>query len=111
MGNYGMLIDYKYCTGCHACELSCRNEKGLSDSEWGIKVCELGPVKLNGAWMWDYVPVPSDICDCCIDRVEKGALPPCQLHCLGACLEILPMEEILKRMAGSAVSKMACFAP
>ncbi|HBT95151.1 MAG TPA: oxidoreductase, partial [Coriobacteriia bacterium] len=26
----GILINYEYCTGCHSCEVACRNELGLS---------------------------------------------------------------------------------
>ena len=27
MSQYALLIDYKYCTGCHVCEVSCRKEE------------------------------------------------------------------------------------
>lgn len=43
-----MLIDYKYCTGCHACELTCRNEHEIPLDQWGIKLAEMGPVQLDG---------------------------------------------------------------
>ena len=33
MSKRAMLINYKYCTGCHSCEVSCRKEKGLSLDE------------------------------------------------------------------------------
>lgn len=26
MSDYGMLVDYEYCTGCHACEVACKQE-------------------------------------------------------------------------------------
>lgn len=65
MSEYALLIDYKYCTGCHVCEVSCRKEHDLPLDEWGIKVNELGPAKMKGSWLWDYVPVPSDLCDLC----------------------------------------------
>ena len=26
MPKYALLIDYEYCTGCHSCEIACRNE-------------------------------------------------------------------------------------
>ena len=72
MSEYALLIDYKYCTGCHVCEVSCRKEHDLPLDEWGIKVNELGPAKMKGSWLWDYVPVPSDLCDLCEDRVKAG---------------------------------------
>ncbi|HBT95707.1 MAG TPA: oxidoreductase [Coriobacteriia bacterium] len=111
MNTHGMLIDYRYCTGCHACEVSCLNEKELPEGEWGIKVNEIGPVKIDGHWMWDFVPVPSDRCDCCIERLEKGVKPPCELHCLGKCLEVLSIEDITKRLKENPTSKLSVFIP
>lgn len=94
MSKEAMVIDYKYCTGCHACEISCQNEKELKDGEWGIKLTEHGPKKLNGKWFWDYVPVPSKICDLCADRRAEGGVAPCTLHCLGNCMEIVALEDL-----------------
>ena len=34
MSKDAMIIDYKYCTGCHACEITCQNEKELPEGEW-----------------------------------------------------------------------------
>ena len=39
----GILINYEYCTGCHSCEVACRNELGLAAGEFGIKLTEVGP--------------------------------------------------------------------
>ena len=69
---YGMLINYGLCTGCDTCEVSCLKEKGLNADEWGIKVQQIGPKKLGGAWEWDYVPVPSRLCDLCTERRAQG---------------------------------------
>ena len=90
---YAMLIDYEYCTGCHACELSCQYEKGLADGEWGIELTQHGPAMIQGEAMWDYVPVPSSACDLCAERLEAGEVAACQLHCLAACIEVIPVEE------------------
>ena len=50
----GILINYEYCTGCHSCEIACQNERGLPGDQWGIKVLELGPIKLleEKKWGW-----------------------------------------------------------
>ena len=93
MEKYAMLIDYQYCTGCHACEVACRNEKGLSLDEWGIELTQHGPAVIQGKMMWDYVPVPSSACDLCVERIEAGIKPSCQLHCLAACIDIFPVQE------------------
>ena len=76
MSDYALLIDYKYCTGCHVCEVSCRKEHDIPLDEWGIKLNEMGPVKMRGEWLWDYVPVPSDLCDLCEERVSQARSRP-----------------------------------
>ncbi len=110
MSEYALLIDYKYCTGCHACEVSCRNEHDIPLEEWGIKINEMGPVKMNGSWLWDYVPVPSDLCDLCAERVSEGKDPACVHHCLAACMELVPMNELSQKMAEHG-RKVSCFIP
>ena len=29
---YGLLIDYTWCTGCHSCEMACKDYKDLSQT-------------------------------------------------------------------------------
>ena len=95
MKNYALVIDYKYCTGCHSCEVACRQEKQITDMEqWGIKFAEFGPVKMNGEWYWNYVPVPSSLCDMCEDRIAEGKKPACAHHCLAKCMEAVAIEDI-----------------
>ena len=99
MSGKALVIDYKYCTGCHACEISCRNELEIPLEEFGIKVVEQGPIRLGGKWMWNFVPIPSNLCDLCEDRIERGEKPACVLHCLAACMEVVELEDLGKRMA------------
>lgn len=99
MSRNGLLIDYEYCTGCHSCEVACRNEKNMPHDKWGIKLNEVGPFNLEGdKWEWDYVATPTTLCDLCKDRIEKGEQPACVLHCLGKCMEVGPVEELAKKM-------------
>lgn len=107
-----LIIDYKYCTGCHACEVSCAYEKGLDPEgeEYGIKLTEHGPMNAGDHWMWNYVAVPSDLCDLCAERIEAGKKPSCALHCLSSCIEVVDVEKVSERLAelGAGVT---CFIP
>ena len=47
MPNYGLLIDYEYCTGCQACEVSCKEEHGYPVGKWGIRVLDDGPWEIE----------------------------------------------------------------
>ncbi len=110
MADYGLIIDYKYCTGCNTCVVACRKEKGLPVEEWGIKVNKMGPEMLGGKWSFDYVPVPSSLCDVCADRIGEGEKPACVHHCLALCMEAVPVEEISTRMKELG-RKAVCYIP
>ena len=100
MTTYGLMFDNEYCTGCHSCELACRNHLGLPLGQWGIKLLEMGPWrKLDGRWEGKYVPVPTTYCDLCADRVERGEKPSCVLHCLAQAIEYGPLDELAAKMA------------
>ena len=97
--------------GLYALTKTIRQEKGIeSQDEWGIRLAELGPERLGGEWYWNYVPVPSSLCDLCEDRIGRGKLPACVHHCLAKCMEAVPLEEAGARMAelGEGVT---CFLP
>ena len=111
MRKYAMVINYGYCTNCHSCEVSCRNEKKIPLEEWGMKVVEVGPEKLGGKWEWDFVPVPSRLCDLCAERLDAGLVAPCQLHCLANVIEIVPIEELGAKMAAIPGGKVSSFIP
>ena len=100
MAEYGLLIDSFYCTGCHSCEVACRNEKGLGHGQWGIKVVELGPWQMPDGKGWDYryVTVPTKLCDLCFNRVEQGKLPSCVFHCLADALEFGSIDELAQKL-------------
>ena len=108
---YGMLIDYSLCTGCKSCEVSCRKEQCLSLDEWGILVEQIGPKKLGGEWEWDFVPVPSRLCNLCAGRKEEGKKALCELHCLANVIEVLPVEDMTRRALELGGRKVAMFLP
>ena len=101
MTQYGLLIDNEYCTGCHSCEVACKNERSLPHGQWGIKVLELGLWKLqdNKHWEYRYIPVPTSSCDLCEDRVAAGEKPSCVHHCLASAMEYGTLESLAAKMA------------
>jgi len=97
---YGLPIDYDYCTGCHTCEVACKKEKDLPVGQWGIKVLQDGPRKLeDGSWEYRYIPVPSFfLCDLCEDRVKEGKLPACVHHCQSQVMAYVSVDELPEQM-------------
>ena len=110
MKKSALVVDYKYCTGCHSCEVACRQEKRFPIGEWGIKLNEQGPVKLGDQWMWNNVPIPSDLCDLCAERIAAGKRPACVLHCLAKCMELVAIEDLPATLVEKGDS-LAVFVP
>ena len=101
MSTSGLLIDYEYCTGCHACEVACKVEKGLEEGQFGIKLAQIGPEMIdeeNEKWDWDFVPMPTKRCDLCADRTKEGKVPACVHHCQSLVMEYGPVEELARKM-------------
>lgn len=99
---YGLLIDYKYCTNCQSCVVACQMEHGFSSDEFGIQVFESKPVQkqdapMDDAWDWTYLPMPTWRCNLCAHRIEEGKKPMCVKHCLAACMDFGPIEELAKK--------------
>jgi len=96
--DYGLYVDYEWCSGCHACELACKQEHDLKTDEWGIRVIERiyrGKEKI----VIDYVPIPTEYCNFCMNRVSQGQKPACVHHCMTQCMDFGPMEEMAKLAA------------
>ncbi len=99
MTTYGMLIDYNWCTGCHTCETACQVEHKLPIGQFGIRLIEIGPYQYgDDKWMLANVPIPTDQCNLCRERVAKGKLPTCQHHCQAQCIEVGPVAELAEKV-------------
>jgi len=109
MARYGLLIDYEYCSGCHTCEVACQFEHNLPVGQWGIKISEVGPWKFGDKWQYAYVPIPTEQCNLCGERVAAGKQPTCVQHCQAKVMKFGPVEELVKEMEGK--SHMVLFAP
>lgn len=96
-----ILIDYKYCTGCHTCEIACQMEHGYGPEEFGIKLSQIGPLQTGErSWQYEFVPVPTELCDRCEERAAKGKAPSCVQHCQAGCMECGPLTELAVKANG-----------
>lgn len=92
---YGLLIDYEFCTGCHTCEMACKTELGLPEGKWGIQLTQIGPYEIEeDKWEYTFIPVVTELCDLCKDRVAAGKYPSCVHHCQAQVMEYGPIEEL-----------------
>ncbi|MGI6217351.1 MAG: hypothetical protein ACOYIK_07035 [Coriobacteriales bacterium] len=104
MAKYGLLIDYEFCTGCQSCEVACKEEHGFPVGKWGIRVLDDGPwQKCDDSdqgknFNWNKIPVPTDLCDGCADRVAKGKEPTCMHHCLANVITFGTLSELAERL-------------
>jgi Fe-S-cluster-containing dehydrogenase component len=100
----GLLVNYEFCTGCHSCEVACKKYLDLKKSEFGIKICEVGPYKyvgpsdLSGKWEWTFTPMLTKACDMCADRVAKKKMPMCVQHCQAWCIQYGNIEDLVKKI-------------
>lgn len=97
---YGLLIDYEYCSGCQSCEVTCKEEHNYPVGKWGIKVLEEGPWEIeegSGTFNYNYIATPTDLCDLCADRTETGREPMCVHHCLANVITYGPLDELLEK--------------
>lgn len=105
MPKYALLIDYEYCTGCHSCEVACKEEHGFGVGKWGIRMYDDGPWKKDDSddqgrsYNFNHIPVPTDLCDLCAKRLERNREPVCVHNCLGDCMRFGTIEEMAAELA------------
>lgn len=103
--SYGLLIDYKLCSGCESCVVACKEEHNYPIGQWGIKVYDDGPwgkkadAVYGNEFNWNKVPVPTDLCDLCADRQAKHRDPVCVHHCLADVMRFGTIEELAVELA------------
>ena len=86
MPRNGLLIQYDWCTGCHACEVACKQEHNYSAGMCGIRVDELVTTDPDRTEV-DFVPITTRFCDLCIDRIKRGEqTTACVKHCQATCI-------------------------
>ena len=108
MSTNGLLIDYEFCTGCHSCEVACKNEHNLPIGQWGIKLADDGPRRIANSekWEFNHFPLLTSLCNLCGERVAKGKKPSCVHHCQAQVMEYGSVEELAKKMAAKGRKMM-----
>lgn len=112
MSTKGILVDYEYCSGCQTCEMACQVEKDLAKGHNGVVVQTVGPWTIDKAtdtYQYDNLPVFTDECDLCAERVLAGKQPTCVKHCMAAVLTYGDVEELAPKLAEK--SKQVLFVP
>ena len=108
--NSGIIIQYDFCDGCHACEMACKQEHDFAPEHYGIKIMSWGPKKMpDGKFDYVNLPVPTGLCDMCADRLDAGKLPACVHHCPSKVMEWGGIEDLARKVA--TIKGCALFAP
>jgi Fe-S-cluster-containing dehydrogenase component len=108
MGKKGLLINYDYCTGCHACEVACKQEHDYPAGTWGIIVKDYTHSS-PGKVQVDYLPMPTELCDLCAARTRDGKKPACVKHCMSACMNYGEVTELAGML--ESIPRSALFVP
>jgi Fe-S-cluster-containing dehydrogenase component len=106
---FGLLIDYEYCTGCHACEVACAQEYGHAPGMSGMRVIEVIQQLPHDRAYLSYLPFPTELCILCRPRTREGLRPACVQHCMAACMKYGRIEELAKEMG--AKPRMVLWTP
>jgi Fe-S-cluster-containing dehydrogenase component len=80
--------------------VACKKELKLPVGQYGIKILEDGPREnLLGKWEWTYLPLPTQLCNLCEDRVQEGRLPTCVHHCQAGIMYYGTVAELAVKLA------------
>ena len=90
----GLLIDYDYCTGCHSCEIACKQEHNYPVGMGGIHLVEIMTPLGDERLRIDYIPFTTAFCDLCSARTAKGDVPSCVKHCQASCMSYGTLPEM-----------------
>ena len=95
---YGLLIDYEYCTGCYACQVACAQEYNWPAGMGGIRVTEIVENLPNDKNYLKFIPMPTEICILCAPRTKRGEKPACVHTCMSACMKFGKIEDLVKEI-------------
>jgi Fe-S-cluster-containing dehydrogenase component len=108
MAKNGLLIQYDWCTGCHACEVACKQEHNYGQGMCGIKVEEVVSSGSDKVYV-DFAVFTTRFCDLCAERTKSGEQPACVKHCQATCITYGTIAELAK--AQEKQPRSSLFAP
>jgi len=106
---YGLLIDYEYCTGCHACTVACAQEYGWPAGMSGMRVTEIVQNLPRDKAYLTFIPFPTELCVLCAARTKKRLPTACEQHCMARVIKYGRVEDLAKETTGKA--KMVLWVP
>jgi len=95
---YGLLIDYEFCTGCFACQVACCQEHGWEAGLSGINVMEIVQNLPKDKAYLTFLPFPTELCVLCKNRTKKGLEPACVKHCMANCMTYGKLTELAEEL-------------
>ncbi len=99
MPKKGLMIDYEYCTGCHSCEVACKQEHGYPVGKGGIHLNEIMTPMPDGRLRIDYLPFTTTYCDLCAKRMRSGEKETaCEKHCQAKVISYGLVSDLAKTM-------------
>jgi len=107
---HGLLIDYEYCTGCHACVVACAQEyRRPAGCVKGIEVLEVEQRLTDNRAYLTYLPFPTELCALCSHRTRRGLEPACVQSCMASCMKFGRIEDLAQEMKNKP--RMVLWAP
>ena len=109
----GILVDYEWCSGCHTCEMACTVElthKSFPEGHCGVKLHEEGIYQVSeDKWIDINMPIFTDLCDQCAERMAQGeSEPTCVKHCQANALKYGDIDELARDLAAKPKQVLYC---
>ncbi len=99
MSEYGMLIDYEYCTGCRTCEVACKQEYNRPAGKLGgVEVQEYIHTLQSGRLYITNIPHFTKACVFCAGRVKQGLEPARAKHCMAQVLTFGRIDDLKEQI-------------
>ena len=96
---YGLLVNLDKCVGCYVCEVGCAEWHNLPPDKKWIRLKTIGPERLNGRLKMEFIPIATEGCTFCKDRLKENLAPFCVATCITQALEFGDDKKILELLS------------